>query len=306
MKVLVNGASGYIGRAVVRGLLDAGHEVLGGARGEVAAKTLRARGLETVYADLNDTQSLISATSNVDAVIETASADHSASTTAFLSTLRGSGRTYIRTSGSAIYSDLSKGQPSNVLHTEDDGYPPVALLASRFDSDAETIAAAEDGVRSIIIRPSMIYGYGASEQLPSLLRAALRHGVSGYTGPGLNRYGNVFVEDLGQVYALALEKASAGSVYNIAADEMDLKSIAESIGRLVDVPARSFTDDVEAERILGNSVWVSALGSNSRVDSSKARNELGWDPIGPDLLSDIEFGSYRLWRTQPPTVRAAA
>jgi nucleoside-diphosphate-sugar epimerase len=272
-------------------------------RNDLGARTLAAAGIPAVRGDLEDNASLRNAAASVDAVIETASADHAESTTGFLAALAGTGKTYIRTSGTGVYLDLAGGEFRDLVHTEDDGYQPLPPVARRYASDEETIAAAADDVRSVVIRPSMIYGNGGSEQLPAMLRAAMRSGFSGYTAPGLNRYGNVYLDDAARAYVLALEHAQPGSAYNLAADECDFASIAEAIAALLAIPVRAFTDFEEAVSVLGAPLWAHGLACNSRVDSTKARTELGWSPQGPGLIDDLRYGSYRrVWSTRNVTV----
>jgi nucleoside-diphosphate-sugar epimerase len=125
----------------------------------------------------------------------------------------------------------------------------------------------------------MIFGDGASEQLPLLIRRAISAGESIYVDEGANRWANVFLADLAEVYALALAKAPPGSTYNIASGELTMREIAEAIGVLTGTPVRSATLG-EAHAVLGER-WVDvALASNSRVNSARARDELGWNPVG--------------------------
>lgn len=302
MKVLVSGANGYIGKAIARQLITRGHDVVGLVRSEAGRQSLDALAIPSVKGDLNDAASLAAAAADVDAVIETASADHADSTRAFLDALRGTDKTYIRTSGTGIYLDHATGEFNPVMHTEDDGFTPIKELQHRFAID-QTVLEAASSLRTIIIRPSMIYGYGASEQLPVLLRAAWRHQLSGWSGEGANRYGNVYLDDLAVAYQLALEQAEGGSVYNIAADEDDFKTIGEAIGTLVGVPARPFKDRAEGDATLGV-IWTSGFASNSRTDSTKARTELGWEPVGPGLIDELTSGSYHhVWAAKEVTVQ---
>jgi len=283
-----------------------GHEVTGLVRNDVDVRTLALSGIDPVFGDLDDPKSLRVASEGVDAVIEAASADHEASTVALLEIIAGTGRRFIRTSGTGIYADGAGGEPSDTVHTEDDGYTPVPPLAPRYHLDELTMAAAQAGDHTVVIRPSMVYGYAGSEQLPVLLRTALRDGVSRYTGRGLNRYGNVYLDDVAEAYRLALELAPAGSVYNLAADECDLRQIATGIARLFGFGGAVSTSIVETGQAIG-AMYAAGMASNSRVDSARARTDLGWSPEGPSLLEDLARGSYRrLWAFRAQSVVAAA
>jgi nucleoside-diphosphate-sugar epimerase len=305
MKVLVTGATGYLGQAVAQRLMSAGHAVTGLVRDDVGVRTLTVAGIVPVLGDLGDSNSLRAAAEDVDAVIEAASADNAASTVALLEIIAGTGKRYIRTSGTGIYADGAAGEPSDTVHTEDDGHTPVPQLAPRFHLDVLTMAAAQSGDHTVVIRPSMVYGYGGSEQLPVLLRTALRDGVSRYTGRGLNRYGNVYLDDVAEAYRLALEHAPAGSVYNLAADECELRQIAEGIARLFRFDGAVSTSLEETGQVIG-AMYAAGMASNSRVDSTRARTELGWSPGGPSLLDDLTQGSYRrVWAFREQSVVAA-
>jgi nucleoside-diphosphate-sugar epimerase len=287
MNVLVIGATGYIGRAVAEHLRGAGHTVIGLVRNDNGARELTAAG----FAAVGDAR----AAGEVDVVIDAANADDSSVTTMVLDTLRGV--RLIRTSGTGLYTDLAGGEPSDIVHTEDDGYQPIPALAHRHAIDQSVLAAG-----GVVLRPSMIYGLGGSEQLPFLLRAATRDRVARYTGRGLNRYGNVHLDDLAEAYVCAVEHARPGSVYNLAADEAELGAIAEGIGKLLDIPSVSAT--LEETVTAFGPRWALGIASNSRVDSAKARTELGWAPQGPTLLDDLVSGSYRrVWADKQPTVR---
>jgi nucleoside-diphosphate-sugar epimerase len=302
MKILITGSTGYIGRAVTHKLQAAGHTVTGLTRNELGARTLAAAGIASVHGDLDDPTALRVAAAGADAVIDTASADHSASTAALLDIIAGTGKRFIRTSGTGIYTDLADGEPTNVVHTEDDGYTPIAPLARRYASDLLVQTAADNGDHTIVIRPSMIYGYGGSEQLPALLRYALRDGISRYTGRGLNQYGNVYLDDVAEAYVLALQHAPAGSVYNLAADECEMRAIADAIAQLFGFDSAISCTREETQQAFGP-IWSAGLASNSRVDATKARTELGWIPQGPSLLDELTSGSYkRVWGIKEATV----
>ena len=295
--LFLTGASGYLGQAVAQRLLRAGHRVSGLVRSDSAARAVSAQGVSPVFGSLDDVATLD--LSGFDGVVDTATADHAPSTAAFIAALAGSGRTFIRTSGTGVYTDLAGGSRSDVVYSEDDVFTPAPVVAARSQSDELVIASANEDIRTVVIRPAMVYGDGASEQLPLLLRHALSSGRSIFAESGENRWGNVYLYDLADLYLLALENAAAGSVYNIASGECEVREIAQGIadvlgqGPAVSVPLE------EAQQLLG-ARWVDvALASNSRVDSRRARDELNWSPVGPSLLDDLTQGSYkRLWASK--------
>lgn len=293
-RILITGAAGYIGQAVAQRLLRSGHSVSGLARSATAVATLRAQGITPVQGDLDSVRDVIDP-QDYDAIIDAATADHAPSTEAFLEMLSGTEKAFIRTSGTGVYTDLAGGRASDHIYTEEDEFVPAEVVAARYRSDERVIDAGSGGIRTIVIRPSMIYGGGASEQLPLLIRHAITTGESIYAGEGTNRWANVFLDDLADMYARALEHAPTGSVYNIASDELEMRAIAEGIAELTGTAARSVAL-TEAHSALGER-WVDvALASNSRVDSARARDELGWVAVGPSLLDDLVKGSYRrLW-----------
>lgn len=294
--VLVTGANGYIGQAISARLRVAGYRVVGLVRSSSAAQGLTARGVTPLLGSLDDAATLTEAARAVDAVIDTASADHAEATQTFLDALAGTDKTYVRTSGTGVYTDVGHGQASDRIYTEQDPFTPADVVATRVDTDREVLAAAARGIRTIVIRPSMIYGDGASEQVPLLIRQALVSRRSLYVGAGENRWSNVYLADLAEVYLLALKKAPNGSLYNIASGEARMRDIAEAIAVLLGLDAAEACDPETAYAAFGQR-WVDvALSSNSRVDSTKARNELGWSPAGPGILDELTIGSYRrLW-----------
>lgn len=295
--LFITGASGYLGQAVAQRLLRAGHRVSGLVRSDAAAKTIAAQGITPVLGGLDDVANLD--LSAYDGVVDTATADHAPSTQAFIAALSGTGRTFIRTSGTGVYTDLAGGVASDVVYREHDEFTPAPVVAARYGSDERVLSAKDDDIRTVVIRPAMVYGDGASEQLPLLLRHALSSGRSIYAETGENRWGNVYLYDLAELYLLAWENAQPGSVYNIASGECELRSIADGIAEVLGQGSGVGVSLDTAREALG-ARWVDvALASNSRVDSTRAKEELGWSPVGPSLLEDLVHGSYkRIWASK--------
>ncbi|WP_129785556.1 NAD-dependent epimerase/dehydratase family protein [Promicromonospora panici] len=296
-QLFVTGAAGYLGQAISQRLSRAGYHVHGLVRSEVSARSVRAQGVTPVIGSLEDIGRFDLST--YDGIIDTATADHAPSTEAFLGALAGTGKTYLRTSGTGVYTDLAAGEFSSNVYTETDAFVPAPVVAARYESDQRVLDAANDDIRSVVIRPAMVFGDGGSEQLPLMLRYGLSTGRTIYAGSGENRWGNVYLYDLAELYLLALEHAKPGASYNVASGELAMSEVTDGIAHVLGQTGAREVSIEEARGELG-ARWVDvALASNSRVDSSRAKEELGWDPQGPDLLADLMDGSYRrIWASK--------
>lgn len=305
MRVLLTGATGYLGQAVGNALRIAGHDVLGLVRGEVGRKTAVAAGFTPVRGQLDDIAALAAVLGDVEAVVDTASADDHGSVAEFVRLLAGTGKRYLRTSGVGIYSELTAGEPATRRYAEDSPFTPHDFYAARLRTDELAVAAADRGVHSVVLRPGMVYGAGGSEHLPVLLRAALRDGLSRYVGRGLNQYGNVYLDDLAAAYVLALDGAPAGSVYNVVAGENTLGQIAGGVSEVLGLSPAVSVSVEQSVQALGP-LYGMGIAVAARADSARVRRELGWDPQGPTLMEDLTQGSYRrLWGHRIPTLTAS-
>jgi nucleoside-diphosphate-sugar epimerase len=165
-------------------------------------------------------------------------------------------------------------------------------IAIRTFTEKKVRAAAAKGVRAMVVRPPMIWGHGGSLQIPAIISLLKMTGAPCHTGKGLNLYSHVHVDDLAEVYRLALEKGTAGALYHTVAGEANWRSIAQAIGRVAGRAPRSVTLD-EARQIWGDFRGPLFFGVSSRSRAPRTRRELGWKPVHVDVLEDVENGSYR-------------
>jgi nucleoside-diphosphate-sugar epimerase len=294
MKIFITGAGGYIGGSVAARLGRAGHQVIGLTRSAETAEALRVRGIEPVIGSLDDADVLSSAAQRADAVINAASSDHRPAVETLLGALAGSDKPLIHTSGTSVIADDARGEAGGIVYDEQTPFEPLPERVARAQLDSRVVAAADSGVRSTVLCNSLIYGAGLglhaeSVQIPTLVRLAREGGVACHVGRGLNIWSNVHIEDVADLYVLALERAPAGSFYFVENGEASFKAVAEAITRALDLdqPPEDWPF-AAAAAVLGEARVRTTYASNSRVRADKARRELGWEPKHSDLLAWIE------------------
>jgi len=291
MKVFVTGATGFVGSAVVRELLDAGHQVLGLARSDASAEALAATGAQVQRGSLEDLDSLRSGAAAADGVIHTAfihdfsqyanasDTDRTAIET-LGAVLAGSDRPLIVTAGTG---GLAVGR----LVTEEEAAP--AGMPRFSEAAAEALAAR--GVHASTLRlPPSVHGEGDHGFVPWLINIARQKGVSGYPGDGANRWPTVHRLDAARLYRLALESAPAGTRLHAVAEEgIPVREIAEVIGRQLNLPVVSIPVEQAGEHFgfLGG-----FFSMDTPASSALTRERFDWQPAQITLLEDLEAGHY--------------
>lgn len=299
MNIFMTGATGYIGGSVAVRLVQLGHEVTALVRTDEGAASLVALGMTPVPGALDDAGTIAQACRSADAVVDTADANHAGVVAAIVDALRGSGKAFLHTSGSGIVATRADGRLVETVYDETTPVvPTLPRMQQRAAIDQAVFDAAREDVRAIVIRPSMIYGGGSgprkeSFQVPALIEQAKAQGIGLHIGPGENRWANVHIDDVVDLYVRALDRGAAGALYYAENGEEALKTIAEAISRMLGFGgrAREWLPE-EAEAAQGVKAHTS-FGSNSRVRARRSREELGWQPTGPSLLYEIESGWYR-------------
>ena len=288
MKVFLTGATGYIGSVVVERLLAAGHEVTGLARSALAARKLEDAGARSWPGDLHDAESIQRAAREADGVIHMAStggpdarqADEQ-TIAAILRAINGTGKPFIYTSGVWVL-----GNTKDSVADEETPLDPTPLVAWRPAVEERVLASAAHGVRSIVLRPAMVYGRDGGI-IGEMVEAGRRKGVVRFVGTGENRWSLIHVEDLADLYVKALEKAPAGTLLMVAAGEsMRVRDVAEAAGRAVGAHVRVESWPIEqARERLGP--YADALVLDQQVSAAKAMRLLDWKPQAPSLLEEL-------------------
>lgn len=295
MKIFLTGATGYIGSSLGKVLVEKGHIVYGLTRGKNKLEAVSNLGMIPVEGHLDEVEVLKQYASEVDAVIHTANSDHRVAIETFITALEGSGKVFIHSSGSSVVGDDVLGDYENPQrYTEETLFVPMDVRAERVKLNQLVRAAGiYKGIRSIVLVPAMIYGDSLglavqSDQLPVIFRKSKEEKKGIYLGKGINRWSNVHLNDLIDLYLLALEKAPSASYFYAAEGEESYYDIAtyvsEALGYNGEVGSWKATDAL-AE--LGD--WARyALGSNSRVIALHAKQLLGWTPSGISLKEWIK------------------
>jgi nucleoside-diphosphate-sugar epimerase len=295
MRVFVTGATGFIGSAVVRVLIDAGHQVTGLARSDQAAQAVRAAGAEVHRGSLDDVDSLRSGAAAAEGVIHTAyihdftpSGDPRAAAEkdgraieAIGEALAGSGRPLVVATGNLV-------TPGRVP-TEDDAaaadapYPRV--------SEPAALALADRSVRASVVRlPPSVHGEGDHAFVPALIAIARAKGLAAYVGDGSNRWAAVHRLDAAHLFRLGLEAAPAGTRLHAIGDEgVQFLDITEVIGRHLGLPVAAISPD-EADEYFG--VFATFASLDAPGSSQLTQQRFGWHPVQPGLLADLEEGHY--------------
>jgi nucleoside-diphosphate-sugar epimerase len=303
MKVFVTGATGFIGSAVVKELIGAGHQVLGLTRSDASAKSLAAAGAQVHRGDLNDLESLRSGAAASDAVIHTAFIhDFSkfkevcevdkVAIEAIGSALAGSDRPLIVSTGIGPW---TPGRP-----VTEDVDPPAQSPMPRV-SEQSAVSLRSKGVNTVVMRLPQVHDPVKQGLVTYLINLAREKGVSAYVGEGLNRWPAGHVLDVARLYRLALErqvqekqekkeKHEAGVKYHAVGEEgVPCREIAEVIGRGLKIPVVSMSPD-EAAAHFG---WLAMFaGLDMPASSAQTQERLGWHPTGPGLIADLERMQY--------------
>jgi nucleoside-diphosphate-sugar epimerase len=317
MRVFVTGATGFIGYAIVKELIGAGHQVTGLARSEASGKKLADAGARVLLGSVEDLDGLRRAAEASDGAIHTAFY-HKISHIPFgmrLQVMLGGAPSGIvqRFVGAAVATDRraletigrcfagtdrplvatfgTLSMKAGRLATEDDSYDPDFIGAVRAKTEDMLQELAGLGVRTSAIRlPPIVHGAADHGFAPQLIQIARKKKESGYVGDGQNRWPSSHRLDAARLFRLALEKGPAGGTYHGVAEEgIPFREIAGLIGRRLNVPVVSKSPAEAAKHFSFLGMFV---GIDNPTSSRMTQERLGWQPTQPGLLADLDQADY--------------
>lgn len=285
MKVFLTGGSGYIGRATIEALVRRGIQVVALARSEESARVVRDLGAAPVQGGLTDTDVLRAAARAADGVIhmgqhygpDTAEVDRAASE----ALQDGAGaRPYVHTGGVWVYGD------TDGVADEDAPLSPPRITAWRLENEKRVLARAGTGERPVVVMPGLVHGRSGGLVETFYAAPGRETGSVPCVGDGANHWSTVHVDDVAELYVLALN-AAPGSVYAGVGDLYPTQAeIAHAVSRAIGRPgAVRHLSEAEAEERMGPIAEAFAL--DQRLTGARARRELGWRPTRSDLPADL-------------------
>jgi nucleoside-diphosphate-sugar epimerase len=263
MKVLVIGATGFIGQHVADALAAAGHDV----------SALRRPGgrlspYPSVPGDLSDVDTLAAAAAGYDHVVQAAAPLGDEADLAAARALVASGSPVVYTTGAAV---LGSGQSD-----EDSPPDPHPVAAGRPAVEQAVLAA---GGR--VIRPGLVYGGPASTVIGLLRRKAAEAGTGLYIGPPGVRWPVVHIDDLAALYVAVAERAAPATVWHGIAETARLDEIAAALGNGT---ARSWPLPAATAEL---GPLADLFTRDQDASSAKTRRLLGWDPTHTAILDEL-------------------
>ena len=280
MRVFVTGSTGYIGSAIVKNLVQAGHQVVGLVRSPEKEAALKGLGGTPVRGDM---KSLPPVVSDCDGVIHAAfemsakgsEVDRSV-VSALLAAAKGRGKALVYTSGVLVLG-ATGDTPADEQSSTAKAFPPVAW---RPGVEKVALEGATDSLATAVIRPGFVYG-AANGLVGGYFATATKDGAAAYVGDGGNRMSFVHRDDLAQLYRLVLEQRARGVFHGVDGGAPRIRELAKAASEVAGKGGATKSIPVEAAR-QQSGPFAEALCLDQVVVSKRA-GEVGWKLAHPAL-----------------------
>jgi nucleoside-diphosphate-sugar epimerase len=292
MKAFVIGATGFVGSHIAHRLIEGGYTVHGLCRDPRGDEKLRTMGVVPVRGDAEGEDILRRQAGDADVTVfapQLLLEPEQKAVTALLDALEGTGKTFLFTSGTGVLARQTDGNWLEDTFAEDDPFEPYPPLTARVKTEQLVrTAGSERGVRAMVIRPPMIWGNGGCVIVSQLHHSLRKTGEVCYVGAGLNLYSNVHIQDLVEVFALAVARGVPGALYHAVSGEMNYRAMSELIALRAGARARSVSVG-QAEEIWGKFFGRLVFSVCSRSRCPRTRRELGWSPRHFDVSEMLQL-----------------
>ncbi|HET7234028.1 MAG TPA: NAD(P)-dependent oxidoreductase [Longimicrobium sp.] len=293
MDVFITGATGVLGRPVVRMLAAEGHHVRALSRSESNDALLSRLGATPVRGDLFDAASVAAAVAGSEAVLHLATRIPPRSRATAADAWAENNRIRVEGTRNLVDAALAAGvstllYPSVVFTYADGGDDWIdaasgaveagPMLASTLQAEEQLKRFSDAGKRGIVLRMGYFYGPEAESSLDAL--ALARRGAAILAGPGDAFYPSVWVEDAASAVVAALRSAPAG-VYDVVDDDpLPRRELARAVA---DAAGRPFVvrPPMWLLKLVGGRE-TAFMGRSQRVSNHRFKSATGWAPTVHD------------------------
>jgi nucleoside-diphosphate-sugar epimerase len=282
MNIVLTGATGYVGSAVLKALLAHGHEVTALVRSDAAAKQVTADHVTPVVGDITDLAFMTDQLKASDGAIHLAAGDNSADmddavVTAVLRAFAGTEKSYVHTGGVWVW-----GNGDAIVESEKQDPPKITAWRDKIE---KRILA--QGIRGSVVAPGIVFGYGAGIPKATIADAPKTRFKLHLVGDGEQHWVTVHVDDLAELFVAVLEKAPGGDIYIGASGENPtVKELGEAyagVGKTVEE-----TPEESRERL--GTDFADALLLDQQATGNTAKNLFSWTPKQPTLVALLRDG----------------
>lgn len=296
MRVLVTGATGFVGSAAVRALLRHGHTVLGLVRDPAKARAITAAGAEVFAGDMWKPETYEPRVAEVDAVIHAAQqktegrwtrakihAMHESDarmTRSLAGACVAQQKPFVYTSGALTHARYGGARVDESMPAR-----PCLLASGHAEMEAELVALARtQGLRATIISPGFVYGAGGILQTMANL---IRRGQYRLIGPADNFWSLVHIDDVGEAYPLVLAKGKPGEAYFLGDDNpLPRREVVERLADVLGAPRPKPVPRFLAQLLFGRPL-VEAITAPLYISNERAKRELGWRPNHASYVTSL-------------------
>jgi len=295
--ILVTGATGFVGKAVVQALLQKNHHVVGLVRDKQKAAALEKAGVELATGDMLAPESYTPLVQRVDAVIHAAQLSipgrfsrarvtqvqqaDKIMTEALAGECLKHDKKLLYTSGNFNYAPAG-----DQWITEESLMDPPYFGRGHYNMFVYLQQLhKEQGLKCLFLTAGFVYGPGGL--FTRAFTEQLQKNQLKVIGQGNNYWSNTHVDDLGAAFALAVESTSYGTNYNVVDDQpITLRELVNALTDALGKPRLGTISPWLMKLLLGGPL-IEALVLSYRLSNTKAKAELGWSPRYPTFYDGL-------------------